>query len=140
VIKVRLTGEDIQLYPEQLWAEILPRAEERIMAASEMLADRVRAVLSRVGPPIRGGPPAKRTGELQRSINPLPIRHSRTSVSGGTGVWVEDRAERHRIAVKAAALEYGGTDKKGRVHPPYPFMRPTEEALRPAILRMLEDL
>ncbi|HEY8504975.1 MAG TPA: hypothetical protein VIL46_10360, partial [Gemmataceae bacterium] len=133
-------GEDIGLIAEELWAEVLPRAERQVQAASELLAERLRSILSRVGPPIPGGPPAKRTGELQQSMNPLPIRRTKTSVRGGAGVWVEDRAERSRIAQKAAALEYGGTDQKGRVHPPYPFLRPTEEVLRPTIGRILEDL
>src|SRR5690606_18049845 len=128
------------LFADELYAELAPRMEERVRAASELLAGRLRTVLSRVGDPIPGGPPARRTGELQRSMNPLPIRRTQTSVRGGAGVWVEDAAERQRIARKAAALEYGGTDRKGRVHPPYPFLRPTEEALRGTIERMLEEL
>ena len=140
MIKVAVTGEQIEVFADTLYAELVPRMEERVRAASELLAGRLRTVLSRVGDPIPGGPPARRTGELQRSMNPLPIRRTKTSVHGGAGVWVEDAAERQRIARKAAALEYGGTDRKGRVHPPYPFLRPTEEALRDTIERMLEDL
>lgn len=140
MIKVAVTGEQIEVFAETLYAELAPRMEERVRAASELLAGRLRTVLSRVGDPIPGGPPARRTGELQRSMNPLPIRRTKTSVRGGAGVWVDDPAERARIARKAAALEYGGTDRKGRVHPPYPFLRPTEEALRDTIERMLEEL
>ena len=140
MIKVAVTGEQIDVFADELYAELIPVMEERVKAASELLASRLRTVLSRVGEPIPGGPPARRTGELQRSMNPLPIRRTKTSVRGGAGVWVDDPAERSRIARKAAALEYGGTDRKGRVHPPYPFLRPTEEALRDTIERMLEEL
>lgn len=140
MIRAYLSGEQIEDFAETLYEELRPRMEERVKSASELFAGRLQTALSRVGDPIPGGPPARRTGELQRSMNPLPIRRTKTSVRGGAGVWVDDPAERARIARKAAALEYGGTDRKGRVHPPYPFLRPTEEALRDTIERMLEEL
>lgn len=140
MIRVQVTGEEIEVFAETLYEELRPAMEERVRAASELMAGRLRTVLSRIGEPIPGLPPARVSGELQESMNPLPLRVTKTSVRSGAGVWVDDPEERARIARKAAALEYGGTDRKGRVHPPYPFLRPTEEALRDEIERMLEDL
>jgi len=140
VIRVEVTGEQIDVFADELYAELVPAMERQVRKASELLASRLKEVVGRLGPSTPGGPPARRTGELQRSLNPIPIRRTKTSVRGGAGVWVDDPAERSRIARKAAALEYGGTDKKGRYHPPYPFLRPTEEAMRTQIEGILEEL
>lgn len=71
-------------------------------------------------------PPAYRTGELYNAMTVLPARKRKNSFQAAVGV---KRGE-SRIAVKAAALEFGGIDQKGRVHPPYPFMRVAEENAR----------
>lgn len=140
MIRSTITGERIDDFADELYEELRPRMVEVVQRASERLAGGLRETLSRVGPPIPGGPPARVTGELQESMQPVPIRRRKTSVAGGAGVWHSDPAERGRIARKAAALEYGGTDEKGRVHPPYPFLRVTEEQMRDEIEAILEDV
>jgi len=140
VIRVTVRGERVEGFADELYTELIPSMERQVTRASELFADRLKQTVGRPPPSTPGGPPARRSGELQRALNAIPIRRTKTSVRGGAGVWVDDPAERSRIARKAAALEYGGTDRKGRYHPPYPFLRPTEEALRDAIERMLEDL
>lgn len=139
MIRAVVTGDKVELLAEDLYAELIPSMERKVKEASDLLALRLKQTVGR-STSTPGGPPAKRTGELQRSLNPLPVRRTKTSVRAGAGVWVDNAEERQRIARKAAALEYGGKDKKGRVHPPYPFLRPTEEAAREEILRILEDV
>ena len=140
MIKVAVAGEQIEGFADELYAELEPAMERAVKDAAEILDAAVHPLLQRRGEPIPGGPPAKITGELDESIKPLPIRKRKRSIRGGVGVWVDDSAKRHEIAKKAAALEYGGTDKKGRYHPPYPFMRPAEEMARERIERRLEEL
>lgn len=140
MIRGYVTGEKVEGLADELYAELEPRMVSAVEDASRILDAAVHPLLQRRGKPIPGGPPAKVTGELDRSIRPLPIRKQKRGVRGGVGVWVDDPKERSRIAQKAAALEYGGTDKKGRYHPPYPFMRPAEEQARERIEKRLEDL
>lgn len=68
-------------------------------------------------------PPAYRTGELYNAMEMRPAQKRRGSFTAAVGVRRGDQA----TAIKAAALEYGGVDRDGRVHPPYPFMRVAEE-------------
>lgn len=161
MIRGYVSGEAVEGFADELYAELEPRMVSAVEDASEMLAAEARRLLSRKGPPIHGGPPAKVTGELQEAINALPIRKRKRGIRGGAGVWIEDPAKRHEIAVKAMSLEYGravknvvGTrkgkrswknkmvkdvQKIGRI-PPFPFMRPAEEAMRERIEKRLEDL
>jgi hypothetical protein len=64
-------------------------------------------------------------------------------VEGRVQVTDTDKKRQGEIARKAAALEYGGKDSKGRVHPAYPFMRPAEanaeDRINDAIDRVLSE-
>jgi hypothetical protein len=140
VIRGYVSGEKIEGFADDLYAELEPAMERAVTEAAEILDAAVHPLLQRRGEPIAGGPPAKLTGELDEAIKPLPIKKQKRGIRGGVGVWVEDAKERHEIAKKAAALEYGGTDKEGRYHPPYSFMRVAEEKVRDQIEARLEAL
>lgn len=124
----------------EIYDDLEPRMLEAVDRAASIFRDRVRLLLSRQGEPQPGGPPAERTGELRRSIEATPARATARQVRARVGVVHANRAEQGRIARKAAALEYGGTDRQGRLHPPYPFMRPAAEQVREAVERAMEEV
>lgn len=140
MIRGYVSGEKVEGFADELYAELEPRMVAAVTEAAEILDAVIHPLLQRRGEPVAGGPPAKVTGELDKAIQVLPVRVRKRSVSSGVGVWDEDPKKRGEIARKAAALEYGGTDKKGRVHPPFPFMRPAEERVRGRIEKRLEEL
>lgn len=140
MIRGYVSSEKIEGLADELYAELEPRMVSAVEDAAEILDAAIHPLLQRRGEPVAGGPPAKLTGELDEAIKPLPIKKQKRGIRGGVGVWDEDAAKRHEIAKKAAVLEYGGTDQKGRYHPPYSFMRVAEERVRDRIEKRLEDL
>lgn len=140
MIRGYVSSEKIEGFADELYAELEPAIVAAVTDSAEILDAAVHPLLQRRGEPVEGGPPAKVTGELDEAIKPLPTKKQKRGIRGGVGVWVEDAKERHEIAKKAAALEYGGTDKKGRYHPPYSFMRVAEEKVRGRIEKRLEEL
>lgn len=124
---------------DEIYEDLEPRMIEKVQEASEILADEMRSLLKRKGPPRPGEPPAYVKGELHDSITTRPVKKSGRRVVGGAGS--TDHA-------KAASLEYGrigahvvGTRKGKRTWKkkmvksvevlsrvlPFPFMRPAEE-------------
>lgn len=102
------------------------------------LARRRNLSVFRIGT-LRTRPPAYQTGELYNAMEALPARKSGRSITAAVGV----KRDLPNVAIKAAALEYGGIDRKGRVHAPYPFMRVAEENARAdvdaEIMRVLHE-
>lgn len=134
MIRAYVSGDEQELadLANEMYEELQPRMIRAVEAGAAVLHGTVRQLLSRITPedekPTPGGPPARRTGELHDAIQVRPGKKRGLSVVASVGVWHPSPKERSRIARKAAALEYGGRDQKGRVHPPYPFMRPAEQA------------
>lgn len=142
MITAYIEGDVLDGFADALEEELEPRLIRAVNAGAEVLKREVRRLLSRAGDAAPGGPPAYRTGELHDAMGVIPGRKSGRSVRAGVGVVDASPAEQSRIGRKAAALEYGGTDRKGRYHPPYPFMRPavaaTESEVRAAMDAALE--
>jgi hypothetical protein len=141
MIKSFVSGDALTGLAAELETELKPLMMQAAEAGAEVLAAAMRRVLG--GASSRpGGPPAKLTGELRAAMQGRRARHTKRGIAAAAGVTDPNKREEQRIAIKAAALEYGGTDKKGRVHPPYPFARQAEaashDAVDAAIARVLE--
>jgi hypothetical protein len=129
----RLTGLD-----DELLGDLLPQMIAANDAAVEILADEIRRQLSRTigtGKPYRGkkrkgqiaaaadAPPVKQTGGLYGAVKAMKSKRKGNRVDGYV-----------RIDHDGAGMnEFGGHDKRGRYHPPHPFVRPAEEIARPLI-------
>jgi hypothetical protein len=135
MIRARISDEEITGLADELGDELFPLMEAGVEAGAGILLGRVQTLLSRrvaeeesVEP---GQPPAMRSGELHDSfVVKAPRSRSKRSIERRVQVDHPNAQERGRIARKAAALEFGGTDTQGRVHPPFPFMRRAEEETR----------
>ena len=146
-------GGDVSGLAEELFEELEPRVVRKLEEAGDILADEIRSLVKREGPPVSGGPPAKVTGELLRSIVREPVRKR-----GRAGFVVKVGST---LYAQAASLEYGhavvrvdGLRQGKRNHkkklvknrvvlghvPAYPFMRPAEERATPRIEAKLDEI
>jgi hypothetical protein len=130
VIRAYVAEAELTGLAAEIEEELEPLMLQAADAGAGVLLARVQQKLSRTGASVPGGPPAKITGELLGSFAVRKARKLKRSVEARVQVEDADKKKQGEIARKAAALEYGGTDKKGRVHPPYPYMRTAEEEAR----------
>ncbi len=123
-------------------SELEPLMVRGVEAGAAVLLKRVRQLLTRRGDAIPGGPPSMLTGELHDAFTAKPAQKKKRSVEARVQVDDPSPAKRGEIARKAMALEFGGVDSKGRVHPPYTFLRlaveQTQDDVEAAILAELE--
>jgi hypothetical protein len=138
VIKATIEDADVAGLAAEFEQELLPRMKAAAEAGGDILLGKIKSFLSRPGPSAPGSPPRRDTGELHDSMERYPARKVGRAIKVLVGVNHPNKRERSRIARKAAALEYGGTDKRGRVHPPYPFARPAEESTRDQVYREID--
>jgi hypothetical protein len=142
MIRAHIEGEILQA--SEIYEDIRPQLETAVRRGAEIIQARAIALLgrqrqSKSQPTPEGGPPLRITGELQDAIG-LKMGSSRTKryVEARVEIVHPNRQEQTRIAVKAQALEWGGVDREGRVHPPYPFMRRAEKDVYSQVFGILE--
>lgn len=138
-MRVRVEDADLTGFADEMEGELLPRMMRAVERGGDVLLGKIQDFLSRPSPSSPGNPPGKLTGELHDAMARTPAKKRGREVRVLVGVDHPDKAERSRIAIKAAALEYGGTDRKGRVHPPYPFARPAETASQDEVDRAIDE-
>lgn len=142
MIRAQLNEIELTGLAAELEQELEPLMIQAVDAGTEVLLKEVQTLLSNSSSR-PGGPPAKVTGELHDSMATVPAKKRKRYVEGRVQVSDPDKKRQGEIARKAAALEYGGTDKKGRVHPAYPFARlaevKAEDRINDAIDRVLSE-
>lgn len=135
-MNVQVSGQDFEGLAEEALGELRPRALEAAGRAAEVVAERMRRLVS--GSSSRpGDPPALRSGALRRSIRATRAGESRRGTIGAV-VKVGNPI--------ASVLEFGGkeqgrtVDTLGRYRPPRPFVRPALEQTRPHVDQIIAEI
>ena len=144
MIGITVRGDDFEGFAEEAFAELKPKMERGVIAATLHLHGAIKRKLSKRGTgrtyrrrkvlhtaSAPGQPPALDTGRLRNSIAVTSPKWEGWSVSAEVGTNVE----------YARLLEYGG--RTGRQNTTRiaarPYMRPTMEEETPAIEKVLRD-
>jgi hypothetical protein len=144
MIRAHIYGDDLDAL--EIFEDLRPQLQEAVNEGAEIIRRRAVDLLgrqrrSRSQPTPEGGPPLRITGELQDAIG---VREgsprTKAYVQAVVQISHPNRKKQREIAVKAQALEWGGTDRFGRVHPPYPFMRKAEKDVYERVNSILEDV
>jgi len=129
MIKTSISDAELTGWAASIENDLEPVMLRAVDAGAAVLLKRVRSLLNRTLS-MPGLPPAMLSGDLLGSFEAAPAAKKKRQVEARVRVWDTNKQRRGEIARQAGALEYGGTDQKGRVHPPYPFMRPAEVSAR----------
>lgn len=127
---VRVTMQIPELSKE-VEKEFRRNARKVVGEGAKVLHKEIRRRLSRAGSRAAepGEAPTKRSGKLMRSVKRTSTRVSRYGASAGV-----------RISHPGAArLEFGAVDSRGIRTLPYPYVRPSIEAKRAEIEKIIAD-
>lgn len=136
-MKIRFSEVELDGLGDDIWEELVPRAEAALNVGVEIIVNQIQLNLSRPGTPrtssAPGTPPEKDDGDLQKSVVAGKIRRRKHSVS-----------KSYEVGFPSAPLhEYGGVVVQNgvkRVFPPRPFVRPAEASTEIAVTAALESL